>query len=66
MSAQWYPEGYWANHFYAVSQDEPLQDVCGAEAQGHAEPAQYNSPIYSTALYEVQNVADASGESRPV
>jgi len=66
MSAQWHPEGYWADYFHAASKDKPAQDVCGAEAQGHADHIQYNPEIYSTALYEVQICADASGESRPV
>jgi len=66
MSAQWYPEGYWADHFHPVSQDKPVQAVGGGEAQEHAEPTQYNPQMYSTALYEMQNGAGASGKSLPV
>jgi len=66
MSTQRYPGGYWADHFHGVSKHKPAQDDGGGEAHGHTRPTQYNPQIYSTALYEVQNDADESSESRPV
>ena len=64
ISMQGYPEGYWPQPTYSLSQKGFGDDVSG-EVQHHAGLAEYDMQMYPADQYE-QNGADGNSKSCPV